>query len=70
MSNETKGKVVEIDASLERNVVELLCNTLLNLPVSIEDIKDALQKVLLFEKFHTSHLYVDPYCKVINLLID
>ena len=45
-SIESKAKVIEIDASLERNVVELLCNTLLNLPVSTEDIKDALQKVI------------------------
>ena len=44
-SLETKAKVVEIDANLERNVVDLLCNILLNLPVSTEDIKDALFKV-------------------------
>eukprot|EP00795_Rhopilema_esculentum_P001119 gene1119-15459_t len=42
--SEEKVKVTEIDASLERNVVDLLCNTLLNLPVSIDDIKDALNK--------------------------
>ena len=46
-SDERKAEVVEIDASLERNVVDLLCNTLLNLPVSCEDIKDALYKVIL-----------------------
>ena len=45
VSSEEKVKVTEIDASLERNVVDLLCNTLLNLPVSIDDIKDALNKV-------------------------
>ena len=39
-------EVAEIDASLEKNVVDLLCNTLLNLPVSSEDIKDALYKVI------------------------
>jgi len=37
-------ELAEIDASLEKNVVDLLCNTLLNLPVSSEDIKDALYK--------------------------
>ncbi len=38
-------RVHEIDKSLEKNIVDLLCNTLLNLPISIEDVKDALQKV-------------------------
>ena len=57
-SDQSTEEVVEIDASLERNVVDLLCNTLLNLPVSSEDIKDALYKVIQ----DSLCLLYDTYC--------
>ena len=57
-SDQSTEEVVEIDASLERNVVDLLCNTLLNLPVSSEDIKDALYKVIQ----NSLCLLYDTYC--------
>eukprot|EP00794_Sanderia_malayensis_P018608 gene18608-20484_t len=41
----TSESITEIDKNLERRIIDLLCNTLLNLPVSTDEIKDALAKV-------------------------
>lgn len=66
-SSESKGKIAEIDADIEKNVVDLLCNTLLNLPVSTEDIKDALHKV---SHLLTENSLEDALHKVRCLLIE
>ena len=41
----TSPKIVEIDAKLETNVVLLLCDKLLNLPIELKDIIAKLEKV-------------------------